>query len=56
MIGIDMAAIQALEKRTGVVKSENELLKKENSNLKSEVDNLNARLKKVEELVQNRQY
>ncbi len=44
MIGIDMAAIQALEKRTQIFKEENE-------KLKSEVSDLKARLEKLEMLL-----
>lgn len=41
MIGIDMAAIQALEKRTA-------LLSQENKDLKNELDDLKLRLAKLE--------
>ena len=58
MIGIDMTAIQALEKRTAALQSENEALKSQASTMNSrneilnnEVAALNERLKKVEELL-----
>ena len=51
MIGMDMTAIQALEKRTAHLNEENETLKMKNERLGNEVNELKTRLDKMEKLM-----
>jgi hypothetical protein len=49
--GVNLIAIQALEKRTSLLKQENGILEEENKKLQTEVDELSTRLKKMERLL-----
>ena len=53
MIGIDMAAIQALEKRTSALKIENEQLQKEEATLNKKLSDITALKNENEELKQS---
>jgi Head domain of trimeric autotransporter adhesin/Chaperone of endosialidase len=53
-LGVNLIAIQALEKRTTSLKKENKKLKTENENMQNKIAGLESRLKKLEKLLSGR--